>query len=85
MRSTEVIDTIRRFLVEEVLDDVPEGGITETTELLNGVLDSFGLMHLIAFIEDQYGFSVPNRDVNRRNFGTAELLARFVVRERSSG
>ena len=83
--SVDVKGSIRNYLVTEVLDEPPEGGITDSTELLTGILDSFGLMQLIAYIEEQYGFSVPNKEVNRRNFATLERLGAFVERKRSGG
>ena len=61
------------------------GGLTDSTELLNGVLDSFGLMQLLAFVEEEYGFIVPNKEVNRKNFATLERLSAFVDRRSAGG
>ena len=47
----EIGARIRTYLTDEIiLDDAVE--LTDTTPLLSGLVDSLGLMDLVAFIED---------------------------------
>ena len=45
--------TIKQFLVDEFLPDVNESDIAEEFDLIdNGVIDSLGLLKVIAWIEN---------------------------------
>ena len=46
--------------------------------LLSGLVDSLGVMRLVAFIESQFGFKIPAGDVKLANFETLESIATYV-------
>jgi acyl carrier protein len=71
---------IRDVVVRDILEDpssVPGGDIP----LLSGLIDSFGLMTLLGFIEDQYGVAIGNDEIVKRNFESVSVLAGFVERK----
>lgn len=43
-----------------------------------GVLDSFALVDFASILEEQYGFKIPDSDVNRDNFRTMEAVEDYV-------
>ena len=47
--------------------------------LLSGLVDSLGMMRLVAFIESHFGFKVPAGDVKLANFATLEAIADYVT------
>ncbi len=47
--------------------------------LLSGLVDSFGIMRLVAFIESHFGFKVPAGDVKLANFATLEAIVGYVA------
>ena len=69
---------IRRFIVEEVLEEREDEGIPEDIPLLTGLLDSFALMALIAFLEERFSVVVRNGQVVKQNFESVSALAAFV-------
>ena len=46
--------------------------------LLSGLVDSLGVMRLVAFIESHFGFKVPAGDVKLANFETLEAIVGYV-------
>ncbi len=77
MRS-EIEKEIRTFIVEEVLDENEEVDLPEDIPLLSGLLDSFGLMSLIGFLEDRYKVIIRNDQVVKNNFESVSALAAFL-------
>jgi len=60
------------FLVEEFADD--------DSFLASGIIDSLGVMQLVAFIEFNFGISVSDADLVPENFDSVERLAAFIER-----
>lgn len=55
--------------------------ITTETELLdNGVLDSVGILNLVSFLEEQFGFSVSFDEFVPENFKTPASIVAMVAR-----
>lgn len=76
--SDEIERDIRSFILEEVLDDGDETELPQDVRLLSGVLDSFGLMSLLSFLEERYDLIIHNDQVVAKNFETIGALAAFV-------
>ena len=55
--------------------------ITEHTPLFKGVIDSLGILELIAWTEVKTGETIPDADIRMDNFGTVARIARTFVRE----
>ena len=56
----------------------PLTGDTRLMEL--GILDSMGLVRLIQFVEERFGFSIPDGDVSPELFASPGELATYVAR-----
>lgn len=77
----EIATSIRTFIIAEVLEDVDDSELPQDVPLLSGVLDSFGLMSLLSFLEDRYELTITNDQVIAKNFETIAALAAFVESE----
>ncbi|HEX6542355.1 MAG TPA: acyl carrier protein [Ktedonobacterales bacterium] len=44
----------------------------------NGILDQTGILELVLFVEDTYGFQVPDTDLIPENFDTISNIAEYV-------
>jgi acyl carrier protein len=44
----------------------------------NGILDQTGVLELVLFVEDTYGFQVPETDLTPENFDTVRSIASYV-------
>ena len=70
---------ITTFLVEELLNQQVGLQLEPTDDLLGGgLVDSLGIMRLIAFIEDEHAINVPPGDVTIENFRSIETVARYI-------
>ena len=78
----EIEREIRTFILEEVLEESDGRDLPEDIPLLSGLLDSFGLMSLISFLEDRYDLVIKNDQVVKKNFETIRALAGFVEEKR---
>jgi acyl carrier protein len=69
-------DVLMRFLEEELAVDAEE--IEPDTLLFStGVVDSFSLVSLITFVENEGGFRVSPGDVTLENFDSVERIVAF--------
>jgi len=64
------IDTIRKYIAEELLND--SDIMIETAEdlLLSGFLDSMNVVRLVSHLEEKSSLTIPPEDITLENFGT---------------
>lgn len=71
--------TITKFLVDEFLPDVPVESLAADYDLLaGGVIDSLGLLKVIAWLEDQFGVVVDDMEIAPDNFRTVAAINTFL-------
>jgi acyl carrier protein len=73
----EVRRTVREFLTQQIVLDGRE--LADDTPLLNGLVDSVGLMELVSFIESEFEVAIDFSEVEPKNFRTVSDIARFVA------
>lgn len=77
MSSTE---RIRDYLVEEMHFEGPKSELTDDLPLIeNRVLDSMGLLRLVAWLESTYGIEIADAEVVPANFGTLRAIDELVA------
>jgi acyl carrier protein len=79
-------DQIRRqivdFIIENFLFDVTDGDVSETESLLDtGVIDSTGVLELVSFIEETYGFKVEDEEIVPDNLDTVANICTYVLQK----
>lgn len=50
--------------------------------LSNGVIDSIGVVELVAWLGDAFGVTIGEAELTERNLGTLGAIAAFVERKR---
>jgi acyl carrier protein len=75
--ADEIAARIRGYLKNEILLD-QSADVSDSTPLLTGLVDSTGLMELVAFIEDEFDVTLDYADVDAVNFRTTADIARLV-------
>ncbi len=68
----------RNFIVEKSEINLDESLIDQ------GIIDSFGLVEINAFINREYGITVKEEEMNRDNFGSVNKIVGFIERRRIS-
>jgi acyl carrier protein len=77
-------DRIREFVSEEFLVEEDIGPLRDDSPLLEGWMDSLGLMRLVAFLEEEFDVQIDDVEITEENFRTVAHVARLVERSRSS-
>ncbi|HSQ66384.1 MAG TPA: acyl carrier protein [Polyangiaceae bacterium] len=81
-----VMDTkarIRSFIAENFY--VAEGAaLADDTSLIEtGIVDSTGVLEVIAFLEQEFALSIPDRDILPANLDSIARIAAYVARTRA--
>ena len=72
--------TIKRFVLDEFLPDVPEGDLATDYDLVDGgVIDSLGLLKLIAWLGERFQLPVDDIELDPDNFRTIDAIDAFIA------
>ena len=72
-------DVIKQFVIDEFLPDVSAADLDVEHDLLaGGVIDSLGLLKLIAWVEQRFDLLVHDTDLNPDNFRSVQAIDKFV-------
>lgn len=75
---------IRDFIVQNLLfSDDGYNYPDDASFLEEGIVDSVGVMELIAFVEEQFGFIVDDLEVTPDNFDSVTKLATYIRRKKN--
>lgn len=80
MTEAEAKEKVWAFLAESFLYMRPDFRVDPDESLLRaGVIDSLGVMEVIAFVEDSSGIQVAEDEITEANFGTLNAIARYIT------
>ena len=80
MTAADVIERTRAYITENFLYMRRDFRLDDNDSLLgSGIIDSMGVMEVIAFIETEFGVEVGDEDVTEENLGTIRAISRYVV------
>jgi acyl carrier protein len=74
----EIGTTLCAFIATEVLLDEDPSSVRPDTPLVGGVIDSLGVMQVVAFLRDEYRVSFSEPDLVPENFQTVATIERLV-------
>ncbi|MFD7906390.1 acyl carrier protein [Kitasatospora sp. NPDC059722] len=78
------IAQIKKFLIEEFLPDVTPEQLADDHDLLtDGVIDSLGVLKLIAWVEDHFALPVDDTDLDPNNFRSVQAIDAFIAQRRA--
>lgn len=77
------LQTVRDFVVENFLYGEDSMLKEDTSFLEEGIIDSTGILELIAFLEETYGLTIRDEEYVPENFDTLGNVARFLERKLS--
>ena len=78
------IDTVRNFIVENFLFNDGDVLNEDTSFMEQGIIDSTGIMELIFFIEETFGFGVEDDELIPENMDSLQNIARFIDRKQKT-
>ena len=78
-------DKVREYIIENFLFGDAEPLVDDTMSLLDGgIIDSVGVMELVAFLEQEFGLKVADEDLVPENLDSVANLVGFVDRKRAA-
>jgi acyl carrier protein len=82
---TAIETDLRQYIVDKLLfgrTDVVVGG--DTSFLESGLIDSTGVLELVAFLEEKFHIKVEDEDLIPANLDSVNALVRFVESKSSA-
>ena len=80
MQSIE--QEIRQFITDNFLFGELEANLSNDDSLLeHGIIDSTGVLELVAFLEDRYEIQIPDSELVPTNLDSINCLIQFVNRK----
>lgn len=78
----EIKKEIYNYIEENVLFDSVDSSISDDDSFMeNGVIDSTGILELVSFIEEKFGFSVEDEDLVPDNFDSVNNLVDYIKKK----
>ena len=80
-----VMDSIEKVLLTEIAAGMGRKSLAPDEDLLEqGIIDSLGLMKLIAFMEDTFGIKIMDDEIVPENFQSLNSMVTLVERQMQS-
>ncbi len=77
-----ISEQVRQFVVDNFLMGEDSQDLKENTSFLEeGIIDSTGVLELVAFIEETYGISVEDEELIPENLDTIANICSFIKRK----
>ena len=78
-KRNELAAALIRFIVDDLASDKDIETLEPDDDLLeDSIVDSLGIMRLINFIEQKFGYSVPSEDVVIENFLSVNAITEYL-------
>lgn len=79
----QIVDRTRAYLRENFLYARADSILREDDSLIDtGVIDSIGVIELIAFLQEAFGIAVAEDEITERNLGSLAAIGTFVCEKR---
>lgn len=75
---------IRQFVLENFYIQDPSEITDDTLLVTNGIVDSTGMLEVIAFLEEQFGIRVSDEETTPENLESIGRMTAFVARKQQA-
>ena len=81
----EIQEKLKKYLLMELAADLGIEKLAEDDDLLEqGIIDSMGIMNVIAFMEEQFEIAVEDQEIVPENFQTIKNMEQFIGQKRQA-
>lgn len=75
----EIENQLREYIIDNFMYADDDGQLTSDMSLFdNGIMDSTGVLDLVAFIEEKYQVQVDDTDLVPENFDSLTAIATYI-------
>ncbi len=79
MANDQIKDQIRKYILENIVQDDSKELKNDTLLISGGVIDSISTLKMVGFLENSFGFEFKPHEVDRENLDSIDLIADFVA------
>jgi acyl carrier protein len=79
-----VQERVRSYILEYFYVSDPAELTDDVSLIDSGYVDSTGMLSIILFLEDEYGFHIEDQETTPENLETITRIASFVARKQSA-
>ena len=80
----EIKDVVLEYVIDEYVDEDDDVEVQHDTPLISsGIVDSFSMVSLKAFLEKKYGITIPDAEATPQAFDTIDSIAQLVEKHTS--
>jgi acyl carrier protein len=80
-----ILSRVRAFIEENFLFREDMAGLSDGDSLLeNGVMDSTGILELVAFLESEFAIQMSDADIVPENLDSIASIAAYLERKRAT-
>jgi len=77
----EMKKVVREYIVDEYIEEDDDVEVSDTTPLISsGIVDSFSMVSLKAFLEKKYGIKLPDEEATPEAFDTVDSIVALVLK-----
>jgi acyl carrier protein len=84
MKSDHIIQQLSGFVAENILKQPDRAILPDESLITSGLIDSFSLIDLALFVEEQFGVHIDDTELNAETFDSLHELASIIEQRRSS-
>ena len=78
----EINETIKSFIATELLADQNHGPLADADPLIDsGIIDSFGIMALMGFLEEKFSIQIAGDELLPENFESITKISALVAQK----
>jgi acyl carrier protein len=74
---------IRTFIFEEIIFIPEPDKFSDDDNLIEAGLDSMGIMRLVMFIEDKFGVTLPDAEIDPDNLHSLNAIEQWILRHKA--
>ena len=78
MRKEQIRESICEFVFEKSNHEERDDLKLDVSLLANGILDSFGIIELVEYIEERFQIQITDEEFGSENFGNINAMVEFV-------
>ncbi len=80
----DIREAVLEYVIDEYIDEDDDMEVDADTALISsGIVDSFSMVSLKAFLENKYDIRIPDEDATPEAFDTVNSIVQIVEKHRS--
>ncbi len=82
--ENQINTVVRKFIIENFLFGSSENGLEDSDSFLEkGIIDSTGILELIAYLEEKYGIEIKDEEIVPENLDCIKSIVNFIRGKRN--